>query len=473
MNNGETAIKGDRIYFSNDEDESKLYSMNTDGGDMKKLSDSRAIYINVVGNRVYFTNDDYFICTIKTDGSDFITLNNNQSSYIQVVGDDIFYVNGDDDDRVYTIKSDGSGRKKLSDDTDVWSMNVVDGRIYYCIGDERQGYYIHSMNTDGSSKQKLCDDDSNSIIVVGDWVYYIHYETPNNAAIYRIKTDGGSRQKLTDGVGFAFNVVGDWIYYAVLDDGLHRIKTDGSNRQKAHDDVGYVFVINAVGDWVVFRDTWFNVTTLNASSGEQSELTPETNPEPTPEPDNQVLLTQKGVNFSNLRLYPERGVMLVDIENTSNLAKRGHVSISCLDKDGLQLKKSNIDLFINALSSDTLQGNVPDGTVSIEFISATVLDRPESDANPGTDDKISSNDVHFTRLTLFSESNTVTVEIENTTRVAKRGHVKVACIDKDGFQLKELAISFTIKALSSDTLQGNVPDGTVSVKFLGSTVLDN
>ncbi len=87
-------------------------------------------------------------------------------------------------------------------------------------------------------------------------------------------------------------------------------------------------------------------------------------------------MSEDGVNFSELTLIPDREIITVKIENTTRVAKRGLVYISCLDKDGLQLEKVSIIFNINALTDDIFQSNqIPGGTVSVKFLSTIVGDK--------------------------------------------------------------------------------------------------
>ena len=85
---------------------------------------------------------------------------------------------------------------------------------------------------------------------------------------------------------------------------------------------------------------------------------------------------------------------------------------------------------------------------------------------------LSKDGVNFSELTLIPD-RAVTVKIDNTNRAAKAGYVTVACLDKDGLQLEKKYINFEINALTNDIIQENrIPDGTVSVKFLHTLVID-
>ena len=85
---------------------------------------------------------------------------------------------------------------------------------------------------------------------------------------------------------------------------------------------------------------------------------------------------------------------------------------------------------------------------------------------------MSDDGVNFSELTLIPDK-AITVKIDNTTRAAKRGVVYIACLDKDGLQLGSPNINFEINALTNDIIQTDrIPSGTVSVKFLSTTVID-
>jgi hypothetical protein len=57
-------------------------------------------------------------------------LNDDYTSSLKAVGDRIYYNNLDDGGNIYTMKTDGSGRRKLNDDKSSF-LNVVGNRIYY------------------------------------------------------------------------------------------------------------------------------------------------------------------------------------------------------------------------------------------------------------------------------------------------------------------------------------------------------
>jgi len=65
-----------------------------------------------VGDWIYYSNgdDDYKLYKIKTDGTGNIKLSDNNSLSIKVAGDWIYYTNSDDNKKMYKTKTDGTGR---------------------------------------------------------------------------------------------------------------------------------------------------------------------------------------------------------------------------------------------------------------------------------------------------------------------------------------------------------------------------
>ena len=82
-------------------------------------------------------------------GNSVGNIGNNGFAALQ--GEWIYYKNSDDDYKLYKIKTDGSKRQKVSDDT-FGCINVVGDWIYYSNWSE--GYEIYKVKTDGSERQK-------------------------------------------------------------------------------------------------------------------------------------------------------------------------------------------------------------------------------------------------------------------------------------------------------------------------------
>jgi hypothetical protein len=265
-NGGLAAIQGNKMFYVNND--LNIYCINVDVSNKRKLNDDRSFSINVVGDRIFYVSFDgdydYSIYSMNTDGSDRKKLSDDEAYIISVVGDTIFYINEDDDSSIYSIRTDGSDKRKLNDDNSS-DINVVGDRIYYykntkyildgntyIVVDDDTG--IYSMRTNGSDKQKISDYSADSLNVVGDRIYY-SYAVYDNYRIYSISINGSDRRQLNDEDSRAINVAGDRIYYYSRDDdGIYSIRVDGSDRQKLIGDDYDEFseIINVVGDRIYY-----------------------------------------------------------------------------------------------------------------------------------------------------------------------------------------------------------------------------
>ena len=143
-----------------------------------------------------------------------------------VSGDQLIYCNFEDNSALYTIRTDGSGGRKLSDDAASY-VNAAGDRIYYRNGSE--GGKIYTIRTDGSDRRQVGDGNENAtyLTVIDDRMYYIDRNDGNT--IYTLRTDGSGRQKLNDVYSTELNVFGDQIYYR--SDGIHAMNTDGGDKR--------------------------------------------------------------------------------------------------------------------------------------------------------------------------------------------------------------------------------------------------
>jgi len=127
--------------------------MNVDAGDLRRLSDDAAWWLNVVGNRAYFVNldDNNTIHSMYLDGSDQQRLGNDHALQLIVYDDRIFYSNMDDDGVMYSMNLDGSDRRRLNEHILSGIINIYDNRVFYiALGDD--GWALFSMDFDGTDQ---------------------------------------------------------------------------------------------------------------------------------------------------------------------------------------------------------------------------------------------------------------------------------------------------------------------------------
>lgn len=202
-NIGNFAILGDWIYyteFSTDGTQATIGKIKTDGTGDVKFS-TGGLNLNVDNNSVYFIKDGHITSISAADGSNETQINNDMVFKFQVVGSSIYYVNEDDNEKLYVINTDGTGKKKVLDKA-VTSFNVSDGWIYYSDGTTSSdgkdigGSKIYKIKTDGTENTKLNDEVSVGINIVGGWIYYINVKGDSEFYLVKIRTNGTSRQLL-------------------------------------------------------------------------------------------------------------------------------------------------------------------------------------------------------------------------------------------------------------------------------------
>jgi hypothetical protein len=150
---------------------------------------------------------------------------------------------------IYKIRLDGSNQQKINEDLSYY-LNVLGDWVYYCNLDDDAK--IYKVRTDGTERTKITDEKSSYLNVLGDWIYYCNWD--DGGKIYKIRTDGTERTRINNGKSFSLNVIGDWIYYSNgdHDSKIYRIRTDGSDRKKLNEDRSAH--IKVIGDWIYYMN---------------------------------------------------------------------------------------------------------------------------------------------------------------------------------------------------------------------------
>jgi hypothetical protein len=131
------SIDGEWIYYINHLDGHKPYVINKEGTYRGKLSDEYATSLQVYGDSVYYCSGGGVISKVKKDGTGGIipikgtASEINKGFHINVFEEWLYFSNSEDGNKLYKVKTDGSGEKvKLSEDS-VGYINIVSGYIYY------------------------------------------------------------------------------------------------------------------------------------------------------------------------------------------------------------------------------------------------------------------------------------------------------------------------------------------------------
>lgn len=251
INLGLVVQQGNMIYYSNLDDDGRIYAFNQEAGEHIQVNDDSSSYLNLIDDWIYYRNESAGdkIFKVKIDGSGRTQINDAASEAITVVGDYIFYINVDQHNRIYRIKTDGTDNIRLNNEG-AWSLFYQDNWIYYLNRD--QDDRIYRIRPDGSERNSLGHERAGWINVIDDWVYYANHNDDMN--IYRIKTDGSNRERINNEHSEYINVMENNIYYLSHENGgiLKRINQDSSDVYEIKN--SFCVYINILDDSIIYMD---------------------------------------------------------------------------------------------------------------------------------------------------------------------------------------------------------------------------
>lgn len=257
------------VYFANPSDSDKLYSMDADGGNLKKLSDDIVSFLNADEHYIYYVRNnpgssgDFSYLNINTNSLCRIDRNGRKDSvlildsdpclYASLVGDYIYYLHYGESSgtTLYKVKIDGSDQQQVADQP-YFTCSALGQYLYYN-GVNRE-HYIWRRNT---------ADDSTGMIYGGNcWMPTVADETTayfmdcdNNYAVAKVDLSTGEKTILCKDRVDWYNVFGNYIYFQRSDKenpALCRMRTDGSEYEELVR--GNHMNINATSTYVYFRD---------------------------------------------------------------------------------------------------------------------------------------------------------------------------------------------------------------------------
>jgi len=250
INGGFAATQGEQIFFRSNQGGS-LQKGTTGSGETRAISVDSAWFINVSGDNVYYSNrdDNNRIYRVSRNGSNRESLTDNGAWFVTLVDGWLYYLDEADNYRLYRISTGGEGRTRLSEDS-AWYICIEDDWIYYVNRDD--GDKIYRVSSDAGQKEKINDSSSCCINVVDGWIYYSNED--DGSGIYKMKIDGSENEKVIDQPAWFINVADGWIYYADEDDdfSLNKVRTDGTGRIKLVAEA--VRYINVLDEWIIYMD---------------------------------------------------------------------------------------------------------------------------------------------------------------------------------------------------------------------------
>lgn len=232
------------VYFSNPNDNYRLYSMNEEGEELKKLCDDSVAFINADDNYVYYVrrnanfNTTLSSFNLSTNGlccynlrSKKVTiLDNDPSMYVSLIGNYLYYIhyNTDNASTLYRIKIDGTEQEEI--DRNPYFTCSTNGRFFYFNG-LTNNHNIYQMDTISKNAKLICEGNYWMPSADNEYIYFLDCE--QNYALVRLGlTDETPKVIIKDRIE-TYNVHGDTIYFQKNnlngDSALCSVKTDGSN----------------------------------------------------------------------------------------------------------------------------------------------------------------------------------------------------------------------------------------------------
>lgn len=259
------------IYFANPDDKYKLYSMDLNGNNVKKLCEDTAYYINADENYLYYarnnsvTDSDFFffsngnnsLCRLPRKGGTATVLDDAPCMYVSLCGNYIYYLhyNKSTATDLYRIKIDGTEKERISDAPSLTCGAL--GKFIYYSGIESDGK-LYEMNTETRYVQPIINTYTHNPIVVNtNNIYYL--DVNNNNRLIHTGLNVEKDTIITNRSIDFYNVYGSYIYfqdYSKKGSGLYMIKNDGSNESIIA--TGTYKRINITSKYIFFTDTLTN-----------------------------------------------------------------------------------------------------------------------------------------------------------------------------------------------------------------------
>ena len=260
QNDGLACTDGEWFYFQGN-DHQNMYRMRLDGSEKSKINNTPSKNIGIMDNYIYYyTNSaDRGIYRMRPDGTENTCLHSSAIEDLMLIDERIYFRESKDGLRLYSMACDGTDLKKENDLTELYSLTIWNGRIYW--SNQAKAGKLCSANLDGTDLQVLTDSAIRQVTVVDGWLIYnegsdfyqMNIETKekinlfskevdkfvvseygifaidSSKNIYRAALGSHEMQKITDQKARYYVICAGYIFYRDEDTGKGYImKYDGS-----------------------------------------------------------------------------------------------------------------------------------------------------------------------------------------------------------------------------------------------------
>jgi len=251
-NDGTVIINGEWVYYTNFNENNRLYKMKLDGTCNKELVRGHYSYqLNFINGWIYYTSGiPGEVYKVNENGKKNKKIIDKKVSNLIVTSKNIFYIQSYDDDWGKLYRTDLEGKNEILLANNINEFAFCDGYIYFSNRDDESSLY--KMDLDGGNVMKLNSEYSSNINVDSEYVYYTNYN--DKQKLFRIKKDGTDKKLLSQDMCGEVNLIGEHIYYRnhTNKGQIYRMKKDGSENEVIIDRENCV-CINLTDYFIIFR----------------------------------------------------------------------------------------------------------------------------------------------------------------------------------------------------------------------------
>lgn len=255
------------VFFANPDDNYRLYSMDLDGSNLKKLCDDTVMYINADSHYIYYVRNNeqnsasygFFsfnnnsLCRISRKGGNILILDPDPCIYATLIGNYVYYLHYDTEDAttLYKVGIDGEDRQQVYSPY-IFTCSAL-GQYFYSNGTTSDGA-LYQYDTTTDQMEKIYDCNCYKPIVTSDNnVYFLDVDQDNALVHTNIASDNPITLS-SDSIDL-YNVYGSYIYfqrYSEEDPALCMIKNDGTGYTELA--LGNYSNINVTSSYIYFTD---------------------------------------------------------------------------------------------------------------------------------------------------------------------------------------------------------------------------
>ena len=265
-NKGLFCERDGRVFFSNPNDNFSLYSMDSNGTNLTKLSSDQVAYLNVDDHYIFYTRSNasiksdfaflniqnYSLCRLQKNGKKEVVLDADPCLYSSQYKNEIYYIHYDKKtaSTLYKVSIDGKNKQPVSK-YPILPISRNNQKLYYA-GTESD-HFLHYIDTQTGNSGIAYNGNCFNPIVVDNIVYFMDID--ENYALAKVDLSTGIKTIITKDRLDCFNIYGTTLYYqhsSETEPAFYRIQTDGSKREKIAD--GNYTNINITSRYVYFYD---------------------------------------------------------------------------------------------------------------------------------------------------------------------------------------------------------------------------